>query len=108
MISLDELVAYREECVQIMEGARLAISEIDRHMLTTIRGVMFSMTPLSRRETEILDRIKLSNKEIADQLGISVRTVKFHVSSVLAKHGVHSRNDLFCLSERRIDAGTQS
>lgn len=55
---------------------------------------------LSRREREVLDGLleNLSNKEIANRLNISERTVKFHVSNVLAKFGVQRRADLILLS----------
>jgi len=51
---------------------------------------------LSRREEEVLDALvdNLSNKEIAQRLHISERTVKFHVSNVLSKFGVARRADL--------------
>jgi DNA-binding CsgD family transcriptional regulator len=51
---------------------------------------------LSPREGEVLKELlhHRLNKEIADRLRISVRTVKFHVSSLLAKFGVGSRWDL--------------
>lgn len=51
---------------------------------------------LSPREDEVLKELLQNrlNKEIADRLRISVRTVKFHVSSLLAKFGVGSRWDL--------------
>lgn len=51
---------------------------------------------LSPRENEVLRELlhHRVNKEIADRLRISVRTVKFHVSSLLAKFGVGSRWDL--------------
>lgn len=51
---------------------------------------------LSRREREVFPLILdgLFNKEIAVRLGISERTVKFHVSSILRKFGVASRLDL--------------
>lgn len=51
---------------------------------------------LSPREGEVLKELLHNrlNKEIADRLRISVRTVKFHVSSLLAKFGVGSRWDL--------------
>lgn len=48
---------------------------------------------VSRREQEVLDCILqgLSNKEIAAKLNVAERTVKFHVSSLLAKFGVTDR-----------------
>lgn len=54
---------------------------------------------LSRREREVLDSLlrNLSNKEIASQLNISERTVKFHVSNLLSKHGVRRRADLIVM-----------
>ena len=54
---------------------------------------------LSRREQEVLESLmlNLSNKEIASKLNISERTVKFHVSNLLAKHGVRRRADLIVM-----------
>ena len=48
---------------------------------------------VSRREQEVLDGILQhhTNKEIAKRLNVSERTVKFHVSSLLAKFGVNDR-----------------
>ncbi len=48
---------------------------------------------ISPREREVLDGVlqNLSNKEIASRLNVSERTVKFHVSSLLAKFGVTDR-----------------
>jgi len=50
---------------------------------------------LSPREVEVLRWMAegLGNKEIADRLGISDHTVKFHISSILAKLGVGSRTE---------------
>lgn len=55
---------------------------------------------LTPREREVLEDLlqNLSNKEIARKHRISHRTAKFHVSNVLAKHGVKRRADLFLLS----------
>lgn len=59
---------------------------------------------MSGREQEVLDGLlaNLSNKEIAARLNISERTVKFHVSNVLAKFGVERRQQLIlhCLAVR--------
>jgi|GEM_PF-2923513 len=56
----------------------------------------FAGVELSPREHEVLKELlnHRVNKEIAERLSISVRTVKFHVSSLLAKFGVSSRWDL--------------
>jgi NarL family two-component system response regulator YdfI len=50
---------------------------------------------LSPREVEVLRWMAegLGNKEIAARLGISDHTVKFHISSILAKLGVGSRTE---------------
>jgi DNA-binding CsgD family transcriptional regulator len=51
---------------------------------------------LSPRQNEILLSVirNRANKEIASNLNITVRTVKFHVSSLLNKFGVNNRVDL--------------
>ena len=54
-----------------------------------------SQTHLSDREQEVLDLIALgkTNNDIAKTLFISVRTVKFHVSSILTKLNVKNRTE---------------
>jgi DNA-binding NarL/FixJ family response regulator len=54
---------------------------------------------LSAREMQVLDLLlsNQSNKEIASKLRIAERTVKFHVSNVLAKFGIQRRADLILL-----------
>ena len=51
---------------------------------------------LTRREEEVLGGVmkSLANKEIAAALNLSERTVKFHVSSLLAKFRVRGRMEL--------------
>lgn len=52
--------------------------------------------PLSPRQKEILHSVvrNQANKEIASNLNITVRTVKFHISSLLNKFDVQSRGEL--------------
>jgi DNA-binding CsgD family transcriptional regulator len=74
------------------------IDRITRHaeeLLHLGRGFSADVE-LSPRENDVLKELlnHRVNKEIADALCISVRTVKFHVSSLLAKFGVGSRWDL--------------
>jgi DNA-binding NarL/FixJ family response regulator len=58
--------------------------------------------PLTPREIEILGLLAAgdSNKTIAARLSISVHTVKFHISSILAKLGVASRTEAVALGLR--------
>jgi DNA-binding NarL/FixJ family response regulator len=55
---------------------------------------------LTPRENQILDgmRAGLSNAELAETMCISARTVKFHVSNVLAKLGVRTRERAIAIS----------
>jgi DNA-binding CsgD family transcriptional regulator len=52
------------------------------------------LEPLTSREHDVLEQMAagLSNRQIADVLGISEHTVKFHVSAILGKLGVTSRS----------------
>lgn len=51
---------------------------------------------LTARENLVLGLVqrRFSNKEIASALGISENTVKFHVSNIFAKLGVHDRHSV--------------
>lgn len=51
---------------------------------------------LSARELEVVERVKQakSNTEIAEELGISVETVKRHVGNIFEKTGASSRVEL--------------
>jgi NarL family two-component system response regulator YdfI len=57
---------------------------------------------LTPREIEVLRMMAegLGNKEIAARLGISDHTVKFHISSILAKVGASSRTEAVTLGIR--------
>jgi len=51
--------------------------------------------PLSERELEVLQLLTthLSSSDIAQELTISVNTVRSHIKSIYSKLNVHSRND---------------
>jgi two-component system, NarL family, nitrate/nitrite response regulator NarL len=51
--------------------------------------------PLTPRETEVLQLLAqgLSNRRIAERLGISEHTAKFHVNSIVGKLGAQTRTD---------------
>lgn len=72
---------------------RFVDSILDARSRQTVRA---EPSYLTRREREVLMAILqgLSNKEIGDKLHISERTVKFHVSHLLAKFKAQRRADL--------------
>jgi DNA-binding CsgD family transcriptional regulator len=55
---------------------------------------------LRPREREVLELMVggMRNREIAERLFITIRTVKFHVSNILHKLGVESRTDVIILA----------
>ena len=85
---------------------RSLLSEFVDAIINNSRGRRMrveSAAELSRREQEVLDSLleNLANKEIANKLNISERTVKFHVSNLLSKFGVRRRADLILLCYQR-------
>ena len=66
-----------------------------RELLTRTLGAA-NAPVLTEREREVLDLLAggLSNRAIAERLGISERTVKAHVSNLFDKHGVRNRTGL--------------
>jgi len=60
-----------------------------------LRAEVHEADGLTPREREVLDLLAegLPNKLIADRLGVSEHTVKFHVGAVLSKLGVQSRTE---------------
>jgi len=58
-----------------------------------------SLTP---RENEVLAMLAegLANREIADRLGVSDHTIKFHISSILDKLGASTRTEAMTLGLR--------
>jgi DNA-binding NarL/FixJ family response regulator len=59
-------------------------------------------TPLTERERQVLEQLALgkTNKEIASELVITERTVKFHVSSILSKLGAGNRTEAVTIAAR--------
>jgi len=62
-------------------------------LLAVCRTAAGSNIGLSSRQREVLEHVlqDMSNKEIAARLHVSERTVKFHVSRLLAKFKAHDR-----------------
>jgi DNA-binding NarL/FixJ family response regulator len=84
--------------------------ELDDWLVTQTEGARRSYSepgnpfhPLSDREMEVLNCVVrgMSNKEIANLLGISHQTVKNHVTSILRKFGVDDRTQAVIYALKR-------
>jgi len=95
-------------------SAAVIAAAANLHVLTTDqmerrrRNSSFPITEeipdaLTRRELEVLRTLAngSGNKEIADQLGISDNTVKFHIAQIMAKLGAHSRTEAVAIGMKR-------
>lgn len=79
------------------------INQFEQMQVSDAEGSEFAFQPLSTREMEILTCITRgkSNKEIAQQLGISRQTVKNHMTSILRKLAVNDRTQAAVYALRR-------
>src|SRR5712664_3657681 len=67
-----------------------------KQMKTFLDRQLLTGQSLTAREGQVLQLLlrHLTNKEIAQQLNISERTARFHVSNVLSKLGLENRRNL--------------
>jgi DNA-binding NarL/FixJ family response regulator len=67
-----------------------------KQMKTMLDRQLLEGQSLTAREGQVLQLLfrHLTNKEIAQQLNISERTARFHVSNVLSKLGLENRRNL--------------
>lgn len=116
----DHLIEAMKEGVKNIQCKRDCTAEELLHMIRIVHGGNNHLSPqvfrllfdgaksqlprpkanLSVREQQVLELISLgkSNKEIAHDLTISPRTVKYHVSSILAKLNVKNRTEAASLA----------
>jgi DNA-binding NarL/FixJ family response regulator len=87
----------------VAAGGSLLASVASSAVLRRVRGEVppggLSLTPREREVLEALAR-GLGNKQIAAELGVSERTVKFHVSSLFVKLGARNRTEAVTIGAR--------
>ncbi len=100
--STSDYVVMVQAGEEILEG----LTEKADKLLEAGKSVR-SQVKLTRREEEVLAGLmkSLANKEIASILNLSERTVKFHVSSLLAKFHVRGRMELVREATRQTAGG---
>lgn len=86
------------EVQRALEHARRGERYVDRRLASTLqpRDPLDSPQRVSERELDVLHRAALghSNKEVADALGIAVKTVEVHKTQAMRKLALRDRRDL--------------
>jgi DNA-binding NarL/FixJ family response regulator len=89
-----------EELIACIEAAAAGLASFTPEQLEMLLPASASdedefAEPLTARESQVLELLAegKSNKEIASALEVSEHTVKFHVSSIIAKLGVAGRTE---------------
>ena len=91
----DVFLAKTAGSAQVLQAVRDAASgrEHGQHIAIHEDEVIARLTPMERRVLEGVGE-GLSNRQIAEHLGIAEKTVKNHVTSVLAKMGLQRRTQV--------------
>jgi two-component system response regulator FixJ len=95
-----------DRLIEVVREA-LAASLQAQRAADEIRGIVARMETLTPRERDVLDGLLAgrSNKEIAQELGSSPRTVEVHRARVMDKMGVHSVAELVRMALAAQQAG---
>ncbi|RGP39833.1 Response regulator protein VraR [Altererythrobacter insulae] len=103
----DDISELTDALPSILQGGRIICRRY-----TQMLEKSADLEPLTDRERQVLNLVVggQTNKEIADTLGISVKTVDRHRTSVMSKTGSHSAAGLiaFALREGLIDPSSAS
>ena len=128
IVSAYDEYAFVAEAIEIGVGGYLLKTASTKELVDAVRAVADGVFVLDRdvssrltrrsrngtetsklltpRETDVLELLAQgrSNKQIANELGLGLRTVEGHVSSVLSKLGVQSRTEAvaFALGSRLV------
>jgi two-component system, NarL family, response regulator YdfI len=102
--------AGRDEIIPAIQAAYAGLVLLDPEIAEALSeripsatsSVLLEHEELTTRELEVLAMLAegLANREIADRLGVSDHTIKFHISSILDKLGAATRTEAVTLGLR--------
>ncbi|WP_218220394.1 LuxR family transcriptional regulator [Nesterenkonia sp. Act20] len=87
----EQLEAARDIFAQL--GAAPELSDVKSRLLS-VAGRYASLTPRERDMAYLISQGR-TNREIAENLFVSIKTVEYHVSNLLPKLGISSRRELW-------------
>jgi len=100
-LTYEEVKRKLGRAIALVSQGRLCLQpgkseEVCLYLQEIWRSENHSHLRFTKRQKQIIDLLhhKLSNKEIASQLGISENTVKFHLAKVFSKIGTRSRQSV--------------
>ena len=106
-----EALAHPVQLAQAASSVSQGALWIAAPMLSRLLGIISSALPeprtpvewqekLSQRERQVAEMVAtgISNREVAEQLHITVRTVKEHLTSIVAKLEIHDRLQLILMT----------
>lgn len=113
----------KTELATDIKAAVKAVSRGDRYLSCKVAEALLAhdarestpgkdMSPLTAREHEVIRLLSTgkSNKEIASELGISVRTVETHRANIMRKLNLHSVTELlhYIFSNKLVTSGIEN
>jgi DNA-binding NarL/FixJ family response regulator len=95
--------APRDEIFRAIRTVHAGGSLIEPVVASKLLRRMQENSALTAREREVLHLVAIgqANKQIANQLSVSERTIKFHVSSILAKLNARNRTEAIATARDR-------
>ena len=87
---------YRDDLQSALDGGIVTLPDPKRRADPEPAADLAPDPPLTPRESDVLELLRrgLTTKDMAAELNLSARTIKFHVSNLLRKYEARSRIDL--------------
>jgi DNA-binding NarL/FixJ family response regulator len=88
-----EAYAHREDLAPLVSRVRWLLERLGEHADGELPGRLAELSPAERRVAQLVVMGK-RNREVAVELGVSLKSVEWHVSHILRKLSITSRGEL--------------